>query len=422
MPNRQQAELVNPVPVDEVAAWVAAMATTFLTDRGSARVQGMVDQLTRRWDPGRAWGVRDRGDWVATLRTEPRSLTVPAASEGREEVSVDAVTNVTVAATHRRQGLMSRMLNASLRDAQARGEVLSVLIAAEWPIYGRFGYAPATVSSEYVLQRSRPGARCKGDMSGIRAVEVEEAASVAAEVFNRARWRWAGQMDRDEGWWQRTLGLEGNVPRTPPAPNWLIHEGEDGVDGILGWSPEGEPSLMAPAQRAVVSALFAATDAAYRNLWSYLTALDGIDQVRLAGRPTHEPVRWLLEDARALITTRQVDFLWLRLLDVPAALRARRYAVPGDLVLDVVDQDEPAMVAGRYRLIVDGEGRAQCESTQDEPDLEITQRRLASIYLGGCRLAEMRLAGGARELLSGALDRLDLMFSRPLPPWNATWF
>jgi predicted acetyltransferase len=296
-----------------------------------------------------------------------------------------------------------------------------VLIAAEWPIYGRFGYAPATVSSEYVLQRSRPGARCDGDMSGIRQVELETAA-VAVEVFERARWHWAGQMDRDEGWWQRTLGLDGNVPRTPPPPNWLTHQGEDGVDGILGWSPEGEPSLVAPAQRAVVSALFAATDAAYRDLWSYLTALDGIDQVRLSGRPVHDPVRWLLDDARTLIAARQVDFLWLRLLDIPAALRGRRYAVPGELVLEVSDHHEPAPVTGRYRLIADRQGRVQCEPTRDEPDLEITQRTLASIYLGGYRLAEMRLAGGAREFTSGSLDRLDLMFSWPLPPWNATWF
>lgn len=420
MPTAQQAELIHPVPVEEVEAWAATMATTFLADRGTMRAQGWVDQLVERWDPDRSWGVRDRGDWVATLRTEPRSLTMPAPPEERAEVSVDALTNVTVAATHRRQGWMSRMLNGSLLDARERGEALSVLIAAEWPIYGRFGYAPATLSGNYVLRRSRPGARCDGDMSGIRQVEVEEAASLAVEIFDRARWHWAGQMDRDEGWWKRNLGLDGSAPRTPPPPNWLIHEGEDGVDGILGWTPEGEPDLVAPSQRAVVSALFTASDAAYRDLWCYLTALDGIDQVSLSGRPVHEPVRWLLDDARTLITTRQLDFLWLRLLDVPAALRARRYAVPGELVLEVTDEG-PTPASGRYRLLA-GPEEVNCEPTRDEPDLEITQRTLASIYLGGYRLAEMRMAGGAREFTAGSLGRLDLMFSWPLPPWNATWF
>lgn len=421
MPTPQQPELINPVPAEEVAPWVRTMATTFLQDRRASETEGWVEQLRQRWDAQRAWGVRDRGGWVATLRTEPRSLTVPAPPEERAEVSVDALTNVTVAATHRRRGLMSRMLNGSLRDARERGEVLSALIAAEWAIYGRFGYAPATISTDYVLRRTRPGARCEGDMSGIRQVEREAIASLVVDVFDRARWQWAGQMDRDEGWWKRHLGLDGVVSRCPPAPNWLIHEGPDGVDGILGWAPEGEESLLAPAQRVVVRSLFTASDVAYRDLWSYLTALEGIDQVSLSNRSVHEPVRWLLDDARTLIPTQQVDFLWLRLLDVPAALRARRYAVPGELVLEVTDEDGPGFAAGRFRLSA-GSREAECETTSAEPDLQITQRTLASIYLGGHRLAELRMGGGASEFTPGALDQLDLMFSTPLPPWNATGF
>jgi Sterol carrier protein domain len=54
--------------------------------------------------------------------------------------------------------------------------------------------------------------------------------------------------------------------------------------------------------------------------------------------------------------------------------------------------------------------------------VEITQQALASIYLGGFRLPELRLSGAARERTAGALGRLDLMFSTPRAPWNATWF
>lgn len=421
MPGPQQPELVNPVPVDEVNDWARSMATTFLIDQAVRPTEAWAGQLTDRWDPHRAWGARDHGQWVATLRTEPRRLTVPAPAGQRAEVAVDALTNVTVAATHRRQGLMSRMLDGSLRDARDRGEALSVLIAAEWPIYGRFGYAPATTSCDYVLRRSRPGARVAGDMTGVRLVELEAVVPLAVEVFDRARWRWAGQIDRDELWWKRNLGLDGGVARRPAPPNWLIHEGEEGLDGILGWTPEGEPSLLAPAHRVVVSGLFAATDAAYRDLWSYLTAIDGIDHVSLSDRPMHEPVRWLLDDARTLIATRQVDFLWARLLDVPAALSARRYAMPGELVLEVSDPDGAGFAAGRYRLLGGPDG-SECERTDREPDVVISQRALASIYLGGHRLAELQVAGAACECTPRALERLDLMFSWSTPPWNATWF
>jgi len=119
--------------------------------------------------------------------------------------------------------------------------------------------------------------------------------------------------------------------------------------------------------------------------------------------------------------TQQVDFLWLRLLDVPAALAARRYAIPGEVVLEVIDDDAYRFAAGRYRLRADGDD-VECQETDQDADLQITQSALASIYLGGFRLRELRPSGGASERSPGALTLVDLMFSVPLAPWNATWF
>ena len=422
MAGQGRAEVVNPVPVEEVDPWTRSMATTFIQNPGGDSVQGWVDQLRRRWQPERTLGVKDRGRWVATMRTEPRQLTVPSPPGGGAELAVDALTNVTVAATHRRQGFMSRMLASSLAAARDRGEVLSVLIAAEWPIYGRFGYAPATLTADYVLQRHRPGSGCDGDLSSLRQTELAEIGGVAAEVFARARGRWAGQMDRTQDWWDRSLGLAGVTAVETVSPNWLVHEGVDGVDGILGWTPEGEPSLLTRQPRVVVDTMVTASEAAYRDLWAYLTALDGIDHVKLAGRPADEPIRWLLDDARALVKEREVDFLWLRFLDVAAALRGRTYAAPGEVVLEIVDPDTGGFAAGRYRLLVGEDGRGECDVTDIPADVEVNQRALASSYLGGFRLAELALTGGVRELRRGALTRLDLMLSTARVPWNPTWF
>lgn len=414
-------EFVNPLPVDEVGPWVRAMTTTFLHDPHAPDVQAWSDQLAARWDPERAWGFRDRGRWVATLRTEARRLTVPGREGEMADVPADALTNVTVAATHRRQGLMSRMLESSLRAASERGDALSVLIAAEWPIYGRFGYAPATLTADYVLHRNQPGARCRGEAGAIRQVELDELAGVAPALFDRARRQWAGQMDRGIGWWQRSLGLEGNAPRDPVASNWFVHEEGSGIDGLLGWSATGSPNLVAAEQRVKVQMLFTTSHAAYRDLWAYLTAIDLVDQVRLSDRPVDEPVRWLLDNPRALVQTRRVDFLWARLLDVPAALRTRSYPVAGELVLEVDDPGSYGFAAGRYRLIAGPDG-AECERTTAAADIRIQQRALASVYLGAFRLAELQPAGMAEELRPGALARADLMFSWPRVPWNATWF
>ncbi len=414
-------DFVHPLPVEEVGPWVRAMSTTFLHDPHTPDVQGWIEQLAARWDEERAWGFRDRGRWVATSRTEPRRLTVPGPEGEMAEVEVDALTNVTVAATHRRQGLMSRMLESSLRAASERGDALSVLIAAEWPIYGRFGYAPATLTADYVLHRNQPGARCSGETGAIRQVELEELAGIAPSLFDRARRQWAGQMNRDAGWWQRTLGLDGNTPRNPVAPHWFLHEGGDGIDGLLGWSGTGSPNLLAAEQRVKVQMLFTTSQAAYRDLWAYLTSVDLVDQVGLEDRPVDEPVRWLLENPRALVQTRRVDFLWVRLLDVPAALRARSYPVAGELVLEVDDPGPYGFAAGRYRLLAGPQG-AECTPTTADPDIRIQQRALASAYLGAFRLAELQPAGMAEELRPGALARADLMFSWPRVPWNATWF
>jgi predicted acetyltransferase len=419
---RSVPELVNPVPAEETPAWVRAMITTFLEDPNSPRAAQQADVLTRIWDPARAWGVRDRGRWVATLRTEERSLSVPGVDDGTNDVRVDALTNVTVAATHRRQGLMSRMLGGSLAAARARGDAISVLIAAEWPIYGRFGYAPATLSANYVLHRSRPGANCPGDPTRVRQVEREEFGDVAPAVYSAARRQQAGQIDRDRGWWDRTLGREGYAPPDKLPYNWFVHEGDDGPDGLLSWKATGVGfDLIPPLATIEVGHLASASDTAYRNLWAYLSGIDATDQISLANRSVDEPVRWLLRDARTLVMTQHVDFLWLRLLDVPSALAARRYAVPDDVVLEVIDDDAGGFASGRYRLSAHG-GEVECRRTDQDADLEITQRALASIYLGGFRLRELLPSGVASEHTAGALARLDLMFSTPLAPWNATWF
>ncbi len=415
-------ELVNPVPADAAGAWVRSMAATFLTDPDAPSVVRDSQSFTRRWDPERTWGLVDRGRFVGTLRTEARALTVPGAWSPTLELPVDAVTNVTVAATHRRRGLMRLMLEASLRAARERGDAISALIAAEWPIYGRFGFAPATLSATYEFRRTLEGAVVAGEVAGVRELEREEFGRVAPAVFDAARRMSAGQMNRSADWWSRRLGLDGfPVPDELPH-HWLVHEGEAGLDGLLAWSASGEPNLIPPRKRVQVWGLVSAGDAAYRDLWAYLCGIDGADEVTVSERPIAEPVRWLLRDARTLVTTKLVDFLWLRLLDVPAALCARRYAVPGEVVLEVRDPHAGGFAAGRYRLEADGMVVACEREGARAADLELPQAALASIYLGGFRLTELLAAGVVVERTPGAAALVDLMFSTPAPPWNATWF
>ncbi|HET9102741.1 MAG TPA: GNAT family N-acetyltransferase [Solirubrobacteraceae bacterium] len=417
-------QIVNPVGAEEITAWASSMSVTFLGDPRDADVPRRHAMLRSLWDPGRAWGARDGDRWVATLRTEPRTLTVPGPGTTTALVDIDAVTNVTVAATHTRRGLLREMLGASLAAAHARGDVLSALIAAEWPIYGRFGYAPATLSADYTLRRMLPGSRVAGEPGRVRPVQRDEFARVAPAVFAAARRHRAGQIDRAGTWYGRQLG-EGEFAPSPSLPvNLMVHDGDDGPDGVLGWTPEpgGHFSLIPPFLPLAASWFSAATDRAYRDLWAYLTAIDLVSEITLKDRPVDEPVRWLLPDARTLVTTELNDFLWIRLLDVPGALSARGYATAGELVIDVQDEDVGGATSGRYRVQAAEDGSGACERTPAAPDLTLGQRTLASLYLGAFTPAQLRLAGQIGEHVPGAVNRLTAMFATPLAPWCGTWF
>jgi predicted acetyltransferase len=412
-----EVEIVNPVPVDDIEAWFTSMVTTFLDDPSD-----IASQLPGRalsWDADRAWGARADGRWVATLRTEARDLSVPGAGAG---LPTDALTNVTVSATHRRQGLLSSMLTHSLAAAKDRGEAVSALIAAEWPIYGRFGYAPCSDFADYDVHTREPGSRLVGESSGrVRQVEADELGAIAPAVFERARQLRAGNIDRPSYWWTRTLGLNDIAPVDKRPVVHIVHEGASGIDGYVSWHSTGDWSLTGRLGEITVSDLVATDGAAYHALWQYLLGIDVADRVHLRDRPVDEPLRWLLVDGRVLRLTHRLDRIWLRILDVPTTLAARTYSCAGAVVLDVIDPDGGGYAAGRFLLEAGPDG-AHCQPTKRPADLEIHHRALAAIYFGGHTLASQIVAGLVTELRPGALAQTAAMFSTAVAPWCATSF
>jgi GNAT superfamily N-acetyltransferase len=292
--DRSDAEIVSPVEIERAPSWVRAVVGGFLEDPHAASVERWARMLARRWQPERVWGARDHDRWVATLRTETRTLTVPGLEGATRELAADALTAVTVSATHRCRGLMSRMLDEALRAARARGDAVSVLIAAEWPIYGRFGYAPATWKADFVLHRARRGSTVAGDLTRVRASDRDEIARVGADVSAASARERAGHIDRDQRWWDIALGKDGFPAPTPEdglPHTWVVHEGADGIDGLAGWRATRHGELNPPLGRVEVWGLFAAGDSAYRDLWAYLFGLDLVDEIVLPERPVDVAAR-----------------------------------------------------------------------------------------------------------------------------------
>src|SRR5882757_4164079 len=190
-------EIVHPVPVEEVAGWAKPMTVTFLGNPTGDAHEKWLDAQRRDWLPDRFWGARDRGNWVGTLGSWPFRLTVP---NSETTVSADGLTMVTVAGTHRRRGLLTTMLTDSLHAARDRGDAVSILWAAEWAIYWRFGYAPATITAYYELSPRSPGASLAPSGEGaVRRVGAAELGSLATDIFARAAQHRAGNIDRSRG-------------------------------------------------------------------------------------------------------------------------------------------------------------------------------------------------------------------------------
>jgi predicted acetyltransferase len=413
-------DYVNPLPLSEAAEWVRAFASALLADPYEPDFGGWVQRWRDRWDPQRVHAIRDAGRIVATLATEARTMTVPGADATAAVCAVDALTGVSVAATHRRQGLLTRMLTKSLRAAKERGDALSVLVAAEWPIYGRFGYGPAVRVADYVYRPRARGATVTPSGRGtVRQVEPAELVELAPAIFERARRRRAGQIDRDGTWWARALNV-GYDPLGKPR-HWMLREGDDGPDGLLGWRVTRDFDLDGTLGAIDVDSFVAAGDDAYRDLWAYLASLDVIDEVQVPHHAVDEPARFLMADGRTLRQTYAGDLVWLRVLDVPAALSARGWAGQDRLVLEVVDDHPGAPAGGRFALDATPDG-ADCRRTTATADLTLSARALGTVYLGGHSLAAIRPAGGVDEHTPGAVRRLDALLATPLAPWCQTGF
>ncbi len=344
-------------------------------------------------------------------------VTVP----GPRPVPMGAVTSTAVAVTHRRRGLLRAMMAAMFDEALARGEAVAMLSASEGSIYGRFGFGPATLRTRWEIERSaatlRPAAQ--PDPGSVEQADAATARAAWPVLHAIARRHRVGEISPQAGQWAG-LSDEGVPPDGPLR--YLVHRGAAGeIDGLaryrLPWSPD-------PAQAGVliVEALEAVTGAAYRALWELLLDFDLTRRVIAVTRPADEPLRWMLNDPRALRVTRQTDNLWVRLLDVPAALAARRYEADGSLVFAITADDMGLANTGTWRLTVSG-GTGTCvPAPEAAPDLTVEAAALGSLYLGGMSAALLAAAGRIGEHRDGAVGLLSRLLRTDPAPFNAIGF
>jgi predicted acetyltransferase len=360
----------------------------------------------------RSLGAWDGDACVGTAGAFSFRLTVP----GGASVPAAGVTMVGVAATHRRRGVLTSMMRRQLDDVREWGWPLAVLTASEPEIYGRFGYGAGTfhVNAEIDTTRVRLTVPPGTDDVGLRFAVAADVLDVCEDLYARKVSGRPGMLARLPGW-ERLLVLDPETDRDGGSPLQCVLAERDGeVVGYTRFRIKPEWDASGPKGSVLVRDVVGLDPAAQAALWRFLFGIDLTTSLKVRGRPLDEAWQHQVSDIRRC-AVRVRDSLHVRLVDVGAALEARTYQAPVDVVFEVEDAFCP-WNAGRWRLTGNAKG-ASCGRTTDPADLSLSVRELGAAYLGGVSLEALGAAGRVRELRQGALSEASVGFASAVAPW-----
>jgi predicted acetyltransferase len=395
--------------------WVGAVLRGFREPRPDDE---LVDRWVRHYRTDR---VIVRGAWLpdGELGAGPMPVATYASLDktlnaGRGLVPLRMITDVTTSAAHRRRGLLRRMIEDDLADAVSRGIPIAALTASEATIYGRWGFGPATFRHGVDVDAT-PGFTFRDftDPGRVELLEPVDAWPHVKAVFDAFHARQRGSVEWPSPYEDIHTGaydFTGNGSHRKIRT--AVHVGEDGrVDGFVVFE-HGEKDTVRVGEMAALDTT------ARLALWGFLAQIDRVKKVSFNLFHPEDPLMWALTDLNRVSTTALVEFLWLRILDVPAALAARPWAADATVVLEVDDPQGHA--AGTYELIT-ADGVATVAATDRDAEVRLTAETLGSIYLSAVPVLQLHRAGrigGEDE----AVRRFAAMADLAEPPYNLTGF
>ena len=343
---------------------------------------------------------------VATYSSYDKTI-----NTGRGLHPVRMVSDVTVSPTHRRRGLLRALMTEDLADAAEQRVPLAVLTASEGSIYGRFGFGPAVFQQTLSVDTGpRFTLRGPADDGSVELLEPAEAWPTVAAIFARFHERTRGSVERPHFYEPILTGEFDFESGADQKLRTAVH-----LDA--GGTPDGYVAYRAgprkDSRRAIeVSDLVALTPAAYLRLWRFLADLDLSDTVEWDRAPVDDPISWALVDPFLAKVTRLSDALWVRVLDVPAALAARPWGRDGEVVLEVADPLGHA--AGRFRVVT-RDGVAEVTPTDAEAEVRVDADTLGALYLGGVSAETSRRAGRLSGTEAGLATWAAMVDTGPAP-------
>jgi predicted acetyltransferase len=403
---------VRPIQSEELAHYVDTLEASV----GRRTSEDALEDARADYDVDRLLGAFDGDRMVGGIGSDVLELTAP----GPAPVTTARITLAAVLPTHRRRGLATELFAWQLRDLRARGEPLAVFTTSGPGIYRRVGYGLATFAQEVEIDTAHARLAVPASTGSVRLLAEEEMPEALPPIFERHRLTQPGQISRTARFWRFWLLDREHYRKGEPGDRIaaVFEDVEREAQGYVTYRLRPGPPRDQPVETLVVEDLVAVTEPARRELWRYCVGFEQARSLLAHNLPVDEPLMFMLDDPRRLHATRLREFVWLRIVDVPAALEARRYTSSGSVVLDVADS-VCCENAARFRLDVQ-EGVAECRRTHDPAEVALDVADLASVYLGGVSVSRLARAGPVEELAPHALRRMDALFASWPAPWTVS--
>jgi predicted acetyltransferase len=402
---------IRNITPEEFFSWEQVMGAAFGFD---PRVED-AEAWKKRADFDRYLAAFDGEEMVGTGGAVTFAMTVP----GGAAVTLGGVTAIATRPTHRRRGVLTAIMRRLQADARTRGEAISALWASESTIYGRFGFGVAIEGCDLTLDRSHAALSDARPPEGrLRQLTDVEAREIIPAAYPRMTVGIPGTLTRTEADWYLYFYDPEHWRDGASARRYVAYERGGEVAGYVVYRQKEDWEHGNARNEVRIGDLQAIDGEAYRALWGYCLGIDLVATIKAHGRPLRDPVTWLLAAPRRVQQVRS-DHIWVRLVDVAAALAARRYAVEGELVLEVSDGFTPE-AGGRF-LLRGGPDGAECVRTERAADLRLAAADLATAYLGDARLRDLAWVGRIQGA-AAAVDRAQEMFHWPVAPWCTVGF
>jgi len=361
----------------------------------------------------------DGGRMVGSSSALSLELTLP----GGARVPMAGVTWVGVLATHRRRGLMRRLVCDQLARMEQTGEPVAGLGASQSLLYRRFGFGPATRTAHVEVETQH--ARFSEpfvDGGSLGHADLDEALDLVSRLHAELCRAGRNGMVRRPVAMHRYSYREAAKEKDGAGPTqFVVHRDAEGeVDGIVTYRFKlaFDPGELYEGELRVIE-LLARNDGAAAALWRHCLDYDLARRVVVDNAPVDEPAADRLADPRRWVV-RPRDDLHLRPHDIPALLGVRRYQREDAVTIEVQD---PLFerCGGRFR-VEGGLDGASCTRVDTSPDLVLGTAALGSMLLGDAPVERLHRAGLVEEHTPGAVRRATAMFAWSPLPWASYLF